>query len=94
MKLFLIILAVVAVGAAVVWIGTKFFGLTKGEDKDGIPDKVEDTAKEVKRRPKRVKELDALRKSWNAELVEPTFLGLIHKANRKKSYQHSYLLRV
>jgi len=56
MKLFLIILAVVAVGAAVVWIGTKFFGLTKDEDKDGIPDKVEDTAKEVKRRAKRVKE--------------------------------------
>ena len=38
----------------------------------------------AKERPKRVKELDALRKSWNAELVEPTFLGLIHKANGKK----------
>ena len=56
MKTILIIVLVLAVVAGAVWVGTKYFGLTKDEDKDGIPDKVEDTAKEVKRRAKRVKE--------------------------------------
>ena len=63
MKTLLIIILVVAIIAGAVWVGTKFFGLAKDQDKDGIPDKVEDavddvkaTAKEVKRRAKRVKE--------------------------------------
>ena len=56
MKTILIIVLVLAAIAGAVWVGTKFFGLTKDEDKDGIPDKVEDTVKEVKRRAKRVKE--------------------------------------
>jgi len=56
MKTILIIVLVLAVVAGAVWVGTKYFGLTKDEDNDGIPDKVEDTAKEVKRRAKRVKE--------------------------------------
>ena len=56
MKTILIIVLVLAAIAGAVWVGTKFFGLAKDDDKDGIPDKVEDTAKEVKRRAKRVKE--------------------------------------
>ena len=56
MKTILIILLVLAAVAGAVWVGTKFFGLAKDDDKDGIPDEVEDTVKEVKRRAKRVKE--------------------------------------
>ncbi len=56
MKTILIIVLVLALVAGAVYVGTKFFGLTKDEDKDGIPDQVEDTVKEVKRRAKRVKE--------------------------------------
>ena len=56
MKTFLIIIAVLALIGGAIWVGTKYFGLFSDEDKDGIPDEVEDTAKEVKRRAKRVKE--------------------------------------
>ena len=56
MKTILIIVLVLAAIAGAVYVGTKFFGLTKDDDKDGIPDKVEDTVKEVKRRANRVKE--------------------------------------
>ena len=56
MKTILIIVLVLALVAGAVYVGTKFFGLAKDDDKDGIPDKVEDTVKEVKRRAKRVKE--------------------------------------
>lgn len=67
MKTILIIVLVVAVIAGAIWVGTKFFGLAKDDDKDGIPDVVEDkvedakeavqkTTKEVKRRARRVKE--------------------------------------
>ena len=35
--------------------------------------------------PAKVAEIETLRKKWNAQLVDPTFLGLIHsKAKRKK----------
>ena len=57
MKTFLIIIAVLAVIGAGIWIGTKYFGLFTDKDKDGIPDEVEDTVKEVKRRAKRVKDV-------------------------------------
>ena len=33
----------------------------------------------AKQRPERVGELENLRKQWNNELIEPTFLGLIHR---------------
>lgn len=56
MNTILIIVLVIAVIAGGVYVGTKYFGLTKDEDKDGIPDKVEDAAKEVKTRAKRVKQ--------------------------------------
>ena len=56
MKTILIIVLVLAAVAGAVWVGTKFFGLAKDDDKDGIPDEAEDTVKEVKRRAKRVKE--------------------------------------
>jgi hypothetical protein len=56
MKTILIIVLVLAAIAGAVWVGTKFFGLAKDDDKDGIPDEVEDTVNEVKRRAKRVKE--------------------------------------
>ena len=56
MKTIAIIILVLALVAGAVWVGTKFFGLAKDDDKDGIPDKIEDTAREVKRRAKRVKE--------------------------------------
>ena len=67
MNTILIIVLVLALLGGAVYVGTKFFGLTKDEDKDGIPDIVEDkvadaksavkkTTKEVKRRAKRVKE--------------------------------------
>ena len=67
MKTILIIVLVLALVAGAVYVGTKFFGLAKDDDKDGIPDVVEDkvedakdavkkTTKEVKRRARRVKE--------------------------------------
>ena len=33
----------------------------------------------AKQRPERVEELENVRKQWNNELIEPTFLGLIHR---------------
>ena len=53
MKTILIIVLVLAAIAGAVWVGTKFFGLAKDDDKEGIPDEVEDTVKEVKRRARR-----------------------------------------
>ena len=62
MKTFLIILAILAVGAAVYYFLWKK-GKINDRDKDYIPDEIEDaavkvkkTAKQVKRRAKRVKE--------------------------------------
>ena len=40
MKTILIIVLVLALVAGAVYVGTKFFGLTKDDDKDGIPDVV------------------------------------------------------
>ena len=56
MNTIVVIIAVLVVAGGGIWVATKYFGAFKDNDKDGIPDKVEDTAKEVKRRAKRVKE--------------------------------------
>jgi len=56
MNTILVIIGLVVLGGGGVWVGTKYFGLFSDKDKDGIPDKVEDTAAEVKKRAKRVKE--------------------------------------
>jgi len=56
MKTILVILLIAAVVAAGIYVATKYFGLFSDKDKDGIPDKVEDTAAEVKKRAQRVKE--------------------------------------
>lgn len=54
-KLIGIILLIAIAAAAAVWIGTKFFKLYKDSDGDGIPDKVEEKAAEVKTKVRRVK---------------------------------------
>jgi hypothetical protein len=56
MKTILVIILVAAVIAGAIWVATKYFGLFSDKDKDGIPDKVEETAAEVKKRAQRVKE--------------------------------------
>jgi len=56
MKTILVIILVAAVVAGAIWVATKYFGLFSDADKDGIPDKVEETAAEVKDRARRVKE--------------------------------------
>ena len=56
MKTILVILLIAAVVAAGIYVATKYFGLFSDKDKDGIPDKVEDTVDEVKKRAQRVKE--------------------------------------
>ena len=56
MKTILVIILVAAVVAGAIWVATKYFGLFSDSDKDGIPDKVEDTAAEVKKRAQRVKQ--------------------------------------
>jgi len=56
MKTILVIILVAAVVAGAIWVATKYFGLFSDSDKDGIPDKVEDTAYEVKKRARRVKQ--------------------------------------
>lgn len=55
MKILGIILLVLVAVAGAVWIGTKFFKLTKDEDNDGIPDKAEEVVAEVKKRARTVK---------------------------------------
>ena len=56
MKTILVILLIAAVVVAGIYVATKYFGLFSDKDKDGIPDKVEDTAAEVKQRAQRVKQ--------------------------------------
>jgi hypothetical protein len=56
MKTILVIILVAAVIAGAIWVATKYFGLFSDTDKDGIPDKVEDTVDHVKARAQRVKE--------------------------------------
>jgi hypothetical protein len=48
MKTILIILVLLAVAAGGIYIATKFFGKFKDEDKDGIPDVIEDKVEEIK----------------------------------------------
>jgi hypothetical protein len=62
MKTLLILILIAAVIGGGVWIATKYFGAFSDTDKDGIPDKVEDTyakgkaaVKETKRRARNVK---------------------------------------
>ena len=56
MKTILVIILIAAVIAGGIYVATKYFGLFRDEDKDGIPDQVEDTAAEGKKRAQRVKE--------------------------------------
>ena len=56
MKTILVIILVAALIAGAIWVATKYFGLFSDADKDGIPDKVEDTVDEIKARAQRVKE--------------------------------------
>lgn len=60
MNLTLIILLVLAIAAIGVFVATKFFGAFKDEDKNGIPDQVEEKVEvvvsEVKKRAKKVAE--------------------------------------
>lgn len=56
MNTFSIILLVLAIGAVGVFIATKFFGVFKDEDKNGIPDKVEEKVEQVKEVAIEVKE--------------------------------------
>jgi len=56
MKTILVIILIAAVIAGGIYVATKYFGVFTDNDKDGIPDKVEDTAAEVKKRARRVKE--------------------------------------
>jgi hypothetical protein len=48
METSLIILIVIAVGAIGVFVATKYLNLFKDEDKNGIPDKVEEKIEEAK----------------------------------------------
>ena len=48
MKTLLIVLLVLAVAAGAVYVATKYFKAFKDEDKDGIPDVVEDKYADVK----------------------------------------------
>ena len=56
MTTFLIILFAIALLAVVLYITTKYFGVFRDDDNDGIPDEVEETLEIVKKRAKRVKE--------------------------------------
>jgi len=48
MKTISIIILVLAAIAGAVWVGTKFFGLTKDNNKNGIPDEIEDAIDDIK----------------------------------------------
>jgi gas vesicle protein len=48
MKTLLIVLLVLAVAAGAVYVATKYFKAFKDEDKDGIPDVVEDKYDDIK----------------------------------------------
>ena len=54
MKTILIILVLSAVAAGGIYIATKFFGKFKDDDKDGIPDVIEDKVEEVKETAKKL----------------------------------------
>jgi hypothetical protein len=51
----LIILSILGVAAIGIFVATKFFGIFKDEDNNGIPDKVEEKIEDVKEVAKEVK---------------------------------------
>lgn len=56
MSTFLIVLLVLGVVSIGIFVATKFFGAFKDEDKNGIPDKVEEKVESVKEAVVEVKE--------------------------------------
>lgn len=54
------------------------YGKTKVKELYNLKDDISETNNIAKKNPEKVQQLDKIRKSWDAELIDPIFLGLIH----------------